>query len=172
MIIWPEKAKHIPGCELYGQGMCTCGADYANDMLEKCKQAVAKAGETNLVPLDEESLFELISVFNTKNPDRFYDPKAMQEDRQLAIDICEKFGQQEKQELDEDKINKAILECISDTLVCSQWPEPRKIAKYICKRFSAPSCGRYGMEKTCSLCGMKASKCTCGNEVYWREDAK
>lgn len=78
-----------PECE-------TCNGEGAGEFWNK---------QEGLVALDEESLFELISVFNTRNPDRFYDPKAMKEDRQLAHDIYAKFG---TKELDEEKIKKII----------------------------------------------------------------
>ena len=42
--------------------------------------------------VSEEKLFEIISAHNTGNPDRFYNPKAMNEDRELARMIYEKFG--------------------------------------------------------------------------------
>lgn len=57
-----------------------------------------------LMALDEEKLYELISKHNTDNPDRFYNPKAMNEDKQLAHDICYKFGQQKATVLSVDSI--------------------------------------------------------------------
>ena len=65
-----------------------------------------------LKELDEDELFAIISKHNTNNPDRFYNPKEMTNDRQLAIDICERFGQpSEKKALSVDSI-KALLTTI------------------------------------------------------------
>jgi hypothetical protein len=95
--------------------------DWAKYLISKGYRKSPSAG---LLTLDEEGLFEIISAHNTSNPDRFYNPKVMAEDRQLAIDICSKFAIPLVTEDDiqcvlaeftgidniRDKISKAIIE--------------------------------------------------------------
>lgn len=86
---WPEKIK-IHASIRCSDDVCFCGMSAMNSMHDAFMKVIE--GKKEYQALDENVLFELISVFNTRNPDRFYDPKAMAEDRQLAHDICAKFS--------------------------------------------------------------------------------
>lgn len=86
-------------------------ADFNEPLTQEQLRQLYGIKDKPLIPIGEEELFELISVFNTSNPDRFYDPKVMAEDRQLAHDICAKFGRPALEPLDEEA-KAEIEDCI------------------------------------------------------------
>jgi hypothetical protein len=100
--------------------------------------------------LDEDKLFALISKHNTRNPDRFYDPKAMAEDRQLAIDILEHFRLPDGRDhivdanktIDIAECKKIVRKCFEEDLTSVElWSESDAvdvISKAICQHFRAP----------------------------------
>lgn len=101
------EPKHVCGdyervryCELY------------NKVIEEISALKVKVPVG--LALNEEILFEIISKHNTGNPDRFYDPKAMAEDRQMAIDICENFSVPAGREVDEKKLEEIYDKAIMD----------------------------------------------------------
>ena len=103
------------------------------EMIDLIDKYAAKFGKDNsgMVTLDEEKLFEIISAHNTGNPDRFYNPKAMNEDRELARMIYEKFSQQPpKEPCSHDWQYNSDIKGVAQCSKCDEYqlPKERKVS--------------------------------------------
>jgi hypothetical protein len=101
---------------------------------EVCCSADKHTKRSELQRLDVEEIFGIISKYMTRNPDRFYDPKAMADDRELSERICKQFGtaKQELQRLSEVSLAMKIWECNKNKLYMK---DCEHIAKAICQQF-------------------------------------
>lgn len=93
---WPEPREHN-FCQIgLGTAGCTCGADYANEMLNACKKAVGEAQPAGLVPLDEDEirimLIDAIASGITAKETRGFGKDISDIPRVHAKLICSKFG--------------------------------------------------------------------------------